>query len=67
MAVGNTRGEVLLAWAEGTAWQKGGDVAWQLFDASGRPDAEKGRAEGVPVWSLVSAVSRPDGSFVIYY
>jgi hypothetical protein len=63
----NARGEALLAWTEGTGWQRGGSVAWQVFDAAGRPAAEKGRAEGVPVWGLVAAVARADGSFAIFY
>jgi len=67
VAVGNAQGEVLLAWTEGTGWNKGGAVAWQLFASAGNPTAEKGRADGVPVWSLVSAVAKPDGSFVIIY
>src|SRR6266853_1454763 len=37
VAVANGRGEVLVAWAEGTGWEKGGAVAWQLFDPSGKP------------------------------
>ena len=67
VAVGNAQGEVLLAWTEGTGWQKGGAVAWQLYDEAGRPTAEKGRADGVPVWGLVSAFVKPDGSFVVVY
>lgn len=67
VAVGNAAGEVLLAWTEGTGWSKGGAVAWQLYDESGNPTSEKGRAEGVPTWSLVAAVTRPDGNFVIIY
>ena len=67
VAVGNAQGEVLLAWTEGTGWQKGGAVAWQLFDAKGQPTAEKGRADGVPVWGLVAAVPQADGGFVIFY
>jgi hypothetical protein len=67
VAVGNMRGEILLAWTEGTGWQKGGAVAWQLYDQAGKPTSEKGRADGVPVWSLVSAFAKPDGSFVIVY
>ncbi len=67
VAVGNAQGEVLLAWTEGTGWNKGGAVAWQLYDPTGNPTTEKGRADGVPVWSLVSAFANADGSFVIIY
>ncbi len=67
VAVGNEQGEVLLAWTEGTGWQKGGAVAWQLYDTDGQPTVEKGRAAGVPVWSLVTAFAQPDGNFVIVY
>ena len=63
----NAKGEVLLAWTEGTAWQKGGALAWQVFDKEGRPAAEKGRTDGVPVWSLPTAFTQPDGNFVIVY
>jgi hypothetical protein len=63
----NSKGELLIAWTEGTGWQRGGSVAWQLFDASGSPLIEKGRAPGVPVWGLAAAVARADGGFVIFY
>lgn len=67
VALANSRGEILLAWTEGTAWAKGGALAWQIYDASGKPIGEAGRAEGVPAWSLVAAVAKPDGGFVIIY
>ncbi len=67
VAVANAKGEVLLAWTEGTGWAKGGSLAWQLYDAAGNPTSEKGRADGVPVWGLLSALPRPDGSFTIVY
>lgn len=63
----NTRGEVLLVWAEGTGWNKGGELAWQLFSASGVPIGTAGRAPGVPTWSLAAAATRPDGGFVVVY
>jgi len=44
-----------------------GAVAWQLYDESGNPTSEKGRADGVPTWGLVAAVTKPDGNFVIIY
>ncbi len=64
---GNARGEVLLAWTEGMGWERGGAVAWQVFDKAGKPTAEKGRRTGVPVWSVVAAFARPDGGFTIVY
>lgn len=67
VVVGNDRGEVLLVWTEGTGWQRGGSLAWQLFDASGQATNEKGRVDGIPVWSFASAVPRADGGFVIIY
>lgn len=63
----NVKGEILLAWTEGMGWNHGGGVAWQVFDAAGKPTAERGRTGGVPTWSLVAAYSRPDGGFVILY
>ena len=67
VAVANGSGETLLAWTEGTGWSKGGSVAWQIFDKEGKPTPEKGRAEGVPAWSLATAFARQDGTFVIVY
>jgi hypothetical protein len=67
VAVANENGETLLVWTEGTAWAKGGAVAWQLYGKDGKATAEKGRANGVPVWSLATALSKPDGSFEIIY
>lgn len=64
----NDRGQVLLAWAEGTGWQKGGDLAWQVFAADGTPLGKPGRVEGgIPAWGLAAAVAMPDGSFAIVH
>ena len=67
VAASNSRGEQLLVWTEGTGWSRGGAVAWQLFDAEGKPTEKKGRADGVPVWGLATAFATPDGSFTIVY
>ena len=64
---GNARGETILAWTEGTGWNKGGSLAWQVYDKDGKPTAEHGRAAGVPTWSLVAVFARPDGGFTILY
>jgi hypothetical protein len=59
-------GDTLMAWTEGTGWSRGGSLAWQLYDASGKPIGEKGAAAGVPVWSFGSVVAKPSGFIVIY-
>jgi hypothetical protein len=63
----NRAGETLLAWTEGTGWEKGGAVVWQCFDQAGSPLGQAERREGVPVWSLASAVALPEGGFIIFY
>ena len=63
----NAKGETLLVWTEGTGWERGGTLAWQMFDKAGKPTPEKGRAEGVPVWGLPTASARPDGCFLVIY
>lgn len=67
VVVATADGRLLFAWTEGTGWAKGGSLAWQVYDKNGQPAAEKGRVEGVPVWSLLSAFARPDGSFVLVH
>jgi hypothetical protein len=67
VAVANANGETLFVWTEGTGWAKGGSVVWQIFDQDGKPIGEKGRAPGVPVWSLPTGFTRADGGFVIVY
>jgi hypothetical protein len=63
----NVNGAVLLAWTEGTGWQKGGSLAWQLYDPSGRPIGDKGGMPGIAAWSFASVVTRPDHGFTILY
>lgn len=63
----NGKGELLFAWTEDTGWNRGGALAWQLYDASGRA-AEQGRLPGgIPVWGLAAAAARPDGSFLLVH
>ena len=63
----NGSGEVLVVWTEGTGWQRGGSLAWQVYDRSGQPTSEKGAAAGVPAWSFAAPAVNTDGSFSILY
>lgn len=67
VVVGNNRGDILLAWAEGMKWGKGGSVQWQVFDRNGNPEGDRGHTEGIPAWSLDAAFPRPDGGFSVVY
>ena len=64
----NARGDVLLVWTEGTGWNKGGSIAWQVYDASGKPIAgASGKQDGLPAWSLPTAFAEREGAFTILY
>lgn len=63
----NKAGDTVLVWTEGMGWKRGGNLAWQVFDANGQLKGEKGAANGVPVWSLPTAVAMPDGRFTVIY
>jgi hypothetical protein len=64
----NSHGETLLAWTEGTSWNKGGAIAWRVFDSAGKPLGEtNGHGDNLPVWGWAAAFAKPDGSFVVVY
>jgi hypothetical protein len=63
----NQRRETLLVWTEGTGWNKGGSLAWQVFDPNGKPLGGVGRSKDVPTWSFGAAFAMPDGRFGIVY
>jgi hypothetical protein len=64
----NRKGEILLAWTEGTGWERGGDLAWQVFSPSGKATVDEGRIpNATPVWGLPSAVALPNGKFDLFY
>jgi hypothetical protein len=63
----NEKGEVLLVWTEGTGWQKGGSLAYQIYSRSGELSGEIHRLTGILTWSFAAAVANPDDSFSILY
>lgn len=64
----NAKDEVLLAWCEGMTFGQSGSLHWQVFGKDGKPiEGATGSQNGVPAWSLISAITEPDGSFAIIY
>src|SRR5438132_10788055 len=63
----NARGDTIVVWTEGTGWQRGGALAWQAFDKTGKPTREKGRIDrGIPVWGLPTVLATPGGFTIIH-
>ena len=59
------RGAWLVAWVEGTGWNRGGQAGWQELDAALAPRSAKGQAEGVPAWGRVAVYAEAPGKFVL--
>lgn len=62
----NAQGETLIAWTEGTGWQRGGKLVWIVLDSRGQPTRQKGQQAGIPVWGH-PAVLPSETDFVILY
>ncbi|NRA39816.1 MAG: hypothetical protein HRU15_16865 [Planctomycetes bacterium] len=65
-AVVNSAGDVCLAWTEGTGWNKGGRVLWQLNDATGKTIIS-GRKNDLAAWSMPALVCTLKGNFLLVY
>jgi hypothetical protein len=63
----NKNGATLFVWTDGTGWERGGALVWQVFDKDGKAIGEQGRKDGVPVWSFAGAYATGNESFVIVY
>lgn len=62
------QGRLLLTWAVGAGWAKGGNLSWKLLDSSGKNisvinDTER---REIPVWSFPTAVYFNQQLFVLY-
>ena len=60
-------GRMVVVWTEGTGWNRGGDLAWQVYGVDGAA-LESGRlAAGVETWSRAAVVARPEGGFLVLH
>ena len=66
VALANERGDTLFVWAEGAGWNRGGSVAYEVFNESGTT-LEKSRVDGLPAWSLPTAFVERSGNFTVVY
>lgn len=60
-------GRILVAWTEGTGWQRGGSLAWSERDRLSPTWTPVERRPGVPVWGSPTAVCESDGQFTVWY
>jgi hypothetical protein len=59
-------GDTLMAWTEGTGWARGGSLAGQLYDASGKSIGKEFTAPGLPAWSFGAVAAKPGGFLIVY-
>jgi hypothetical protein len=63
----NKNGDMILVWAEGTGWNRGGALAWQVYN-SNFEQLDSGRRNGaIPVWGLPTVIAEPSGQFTILH
>jgi hypothetical protein len=61
-------GKIVMAWAEGTGWNKGGSLSWLVFDKDGKPTRETGKVmNGIAVWGAPAVAADGDGNVVILH
>jgi hypothetical protein len=63
----NRDGDVLMTWADGAGWGKGGELRYAVFGRAGQPIVESSDVAPLPVWSFGAAFAAPDGRFIIVY
>ena len=59
-------GEMLMVWTEGTGWQRGGSLAWQVFGRNAKSVGDIRVQPGVAVWRFDAVAAKPDGFVILY-
>ena len=63
----NSQGNLLVAWAEGTGWNRGGSLCWQEINQNGRPISKINKiSNGVKVWSLINTFSDGSNFYIVH-
>ena len=62
----SSNGHVAMVWTEGTGWQRGGRLAWQLFDLQGKSLGETHTEAGIPAWSFATVAASADRFIILY-
>lgn len=60
-------GRVAVVWTEGAGWNRGGDLAWRIYDAAGQSLTTGRREKAVDAWDRPAVVARPGGGFLIVH
>lgn len=67
VAVQTKDGSSLMLWVEGTGWQKGGSVVWQVIGADGKAVGPVQRRDDLPVWGLATAWADAQNGWIVLY
>ncbi len=63
----NAKGETLLVWTEGTGWNRGGKLVWQLYGKDGKARGGLGSGAAFPAFDLPSVYAQANGDFSVLY
>jgi len=63
----NRDGDVLMAWADGAAWAKGGELRYAIFSSAGKTVVGNTAVAARPVWSFAAPLATPGGGFLVLY
>jgi len=61
-------GNILLSWAEGAGWARGGSLRWKLLDRKGnlQQSMDATQSHEIPVWSFPASVFINEKWAVVY-